>query len=236
MNKREVPPSIVKLTEECSAAIVDHTLEKKRDLGCPTIPCSIGALMFDKALCDLGASVSVMPRDVFEKLRLPEPEPTAMCLELADNSVRYPLGIAEDVPVKIGESLVPVDFVILEMGEGTKSPLILGRPFLKTARATIDVGKGELKFDINGDISKFKFRPRFEVCNMVNSKYVPPHRRDTKKEPKKEVKEIKEVVASVKAKEESKLVKTKNKQKITPKIVKKWVPKTAKPSPSVGPK
>ena len=113
MNKREVPPSIVKLTEECSAAIADHTLEKKRDPGCPTIPCSIGALMFDKALCDLGASVSVMPRDVFEKLRLPEPEPTAMCLELADNSVRYPLGIAKDVPVKIGESFVPVDFVIL---------------------------------------------------------------------------------------------------------------------------
>ena len=53
-----------------------------------------------------------------------------MCLELADNSVRYPLGIAEDVPVKIGEHLVPVDFVILDMGEGSKVPLILGRPFL----------------------------------------------------------------------------------------------------------
>ena len=66
--------------------------------------------MFERALCDLGASVSIMPRNVFEKLRLPEPEPTAMCLELADNSVRYPLGIAEDMPVKIGEHLVPVDF------------------------------------------------------------------------------------------------------------------------------
>ena len=237
MNKREVPPSIVKLTKECSAAIADHTLEKKRDLGCPIIPSSIGALTFDKALCDLGASVSVMPRDVFEKLRLPEPEPTAMCLELADNSVRYPLGIAEDVPVKIGESLVPVDFVILEMGEGTKSPLILGRPFLKTTRATIDVGKGEIKFDINGTVNAFKFRPRFEVCNMINSKYVPPHRHDEKKEePKKEAKEVKEIVAPVKTKEEIKLVKTKNKPKSAPKIVKKWVPKTAMPTPSVGPK
>ena len=102
-NKREIPPSTVKLTEECSAAIANEAPEKKRDPGCPTIPCSIGSLMFEKALCDLGASVSVMPKNVFEKLRLPEPEPTAMCLELADNSVRYPLGIAEDVPVKIGE-------------------------------------------------------------------------------------------------------------------------------------
>ena len=240
MNKREVPPSVVKLTEECSAAIANQAPEKKRDPGCPTIPCSIGALMFNKAFCDLGASVSVMPRDVFEKLRLPEPEPTAMCLELADNSVRYPLGIAEDVPVKIGEDLVPVDFVILEMGEGTKTPLILGRPFLKTARANIDVGKGEIKFHINGTMSAYKFRPRFEVCNMINVKYIPPHRRDIKEkpkkkeEPKKEEKEVKETVASVKTKE-SPLVKTKKKpiNKGAPKIVKKWVPKIATPSPSV---
>ena len=109
-----------------------------------------------------------------------------MCLELADNSVRYPFGIAEDVPVKIGEHLVPVDFVILDMGEGGKAPLILGRPFLKTARANIDVGKGEIKIDINGTTSEFKFRPCLEVCNMVNVKYVPPHRRVIEEKPKKE--------------------------------------------------
>ena len=91
-NKREIPPSTVKLTE-CSAAITNEAPEKKRDPGCPIIPCSIGSLMFERALCDLGASVSVMPKNVFEKLSLPEPEPTAMCLGLADNSVRYPLGI-----------------------------------------------------------------------------------------------------------------------------------------------
>ena len=111
--------------------------------------------MFERALCDLGASVNVKPKNVFEKLRLPEPEATTMCLELADNSVRYPLGITEDVPVKIGEHLVPVDFVILDMGEGSKAPLILGRPFLKTSRANIDVGKGEIKFGINGTTSEF---------------------------------------------------------------------------------
>jgi hypothetical protein len=90
----------VKMSEECSAAIANG-LEKQKDHGCPTIPCSVGSFNFEKALCDLGASVSVMPRDVFEKLRLPL-EPKVMCLELGDNSIRYPLGIVEDVPMKVG--------------------------------------------------------------------------------------------------------------------------------------
>ena len=90
------------------------------------------------------------------------------------------------------------------MGEGSKAPLILGRPFLKTARANIDVGKGEIKFYINGTTSEFKFHPRLEVCNMINVKYVLPHRCVTEEklkkeeEPnKKEVKKEKEVVASI---------------------------------------
>jgi hypothetical protein len=162
-----------------------------------------------------------MPRDVFEKLRLPL-EPTGMCLELGDNSIRYPLGIAEDVPVKVGHHFIPVDFVVLEMGERDKPPLILGRPFLKTVGATIDVGKGEIMFDINGERSSFKFRPQLEACNMIEVKNVPPQRRVVKEEPrkneglkkkeepkKKDVKKVKENVASVKTKEGKPLVKTK---------------------------
>jgi hypothetical protein len=89
-----------------------------------------------------------MSRNVFEKLRLPL-EPTGMCLELGDNCIRYPLGIAVDVPVKVGHHFIPIDFVVLEMGEREKPPLILGRPFLNTVGATIGVGKGEINFDIN---------------------------------------------------------------------------------------
>jgi hypothetical protein len=134
----------------------------------------------------------------------------------------YPLGIAEDVPVKVGHHFIPVDFVVLEMGEREKQLLILGRPFLKTVGATIDVGKGEIMFDINGEKSSFKFRPRLKACNMIEVKNVPPHRRIVKEEPrekeglkkkkepkKKDVKKIKEVVASVKTKEEKPPVKTK---------------------------
>jgi hypothetical protein len=173
----------VKMSEECSATIANG-LEKQKDPGCPTIPCSIGSFKFEKVLCDLGACVSIMPRDVFENLRLPL-DPTGMYLELGDNSIRYPLGIAEDVPMKVGHHFIPVDFVVLEMGEREKPPLILGRPFLKTVGATIDVGKGEIMFDINRERSSFKFRPRIEACNMIEVKNVPPQRRVVKEEPRK---------------------------------------------------
>jgi hypothetical protein len=124
------------------------------------------------------------------------------------------LGIAEDVPVKVEHHFIPVDFVVLEMGEREKPPLILGRPLLKTVGATVDVGKGEIMFNINGERSSFKFRPRLEACNMIGVKDVPPHRRAVKEEPrkkeglkkkkepkkKKDVKKVKEDVASVKTK------------------------------------
>jgi hypothetical protein len=87
--------------------------------------------------------------------------------------------------VKVGHHFIPVDFVVLKMGEREKPPLILGRPFLKTVGATIDVGKGEIMFDINGERSSFKFRPRLKSCNMIEVKYVPPHRRVVKEEPRK---------------------------------------------------
>jgi hypothetical protein len=106
----------VKMSEKCSAAIANG-LEKQKDPRCPIIPCSVGSFKFELVLCDLGASVSVMPRDVFEKLRL-SLEPIDMCLELGDNSIHYPLGIAEDVPMKVGHHFIPVDFVVLEIGEG----------------------------------------------------------------------------------------------------------------------
>jgi hypothetical protein len=235
----------VKMSEQCSAAIANG-LEKQKDPGCPTIQCSVGSFKFENALCNLGASVSVMPRDVFEKLHLPL-ESTGMCLELGYNSIRYPLGIAEYVPLKVGHHFIPVDFVVLEMEEREKPPLILGRPFLKTVGATIDVVKGEIKFDINNERSSFKFRPRLEVCNMIEVKYVPPHRHVVKEEPrkkedpkKKEVEKIKEVVAFVKTKEQKPPVKTKkmtkSENKPVPKMVRKWVPKIATAAKIIDPK
>jgi hypothetical protein len=140
----------VQLTEECSTTILDPHPEKKKDPGCPTIACSIGAQHFKHALCDLGASVSAMPKVVYDKLNHHALAPTAMCLQLADLSVRYPAGIAENIPVKIWNFFIPIDFVVLDMEVDTKTPLIMGRPFLSTTNTHIDVGAGEIQLNING--------------------------------------------------------------------------------------
>jgi hypothetical protein len=162
--KRSLPTTeVMKLTEECSAVILNKSLKKKKDSGCPTIDCSIGDQHFNNALCDLGASVSVMPATIFNKLKFTMLEPTSMCLQLADQSVRYPLGIAENILVKIREFFVLVDFVVLDMHQDSKVSIILGRPFLSTANAHIDVGIGEIKFTINGKEERFAFKPRPEL-------------------------------------------------------------------------
>jgi hypothetical protein len=94
-----------------------------------------------------------------------------MCIQLADQSVRYPLGIAENILVKIREFFVPVDFMVLDMHPDSKVSPILGRPFLSTANAHIDVGKGEIKFTINGQEEQFAFKSKQELnasAKMVN--------------------------------------------------------------------
>ena len=91
-----------------------------------------------------------MPKVVYDKLNHHALAPTAMCLQLADQTVCYPTGIAENIPVKIRNFFIPVDFVILDMEVDTKMPLILGRPFLSIENAHIDVGAEEIQLNING--------------------------------------------------------------------------------------
>jgi hypothetical protein len=91
-----------------------------------------------------------------------------MCLQLADQSVRCPFGIAENISVKIREFFVPVDFVVLDMSPDSKVSLILGRPFLSTSNAHIDVEKGEIKFTINGQEEQFVFKSKPKLNSTVN--------------------------------------------------------------------
>jgi hypothetical protein len=83
-----------------------------------------------------------------------------MCLQLADQSVHCPAGIAEDIPVRVRDFFVHVDFVVLDMDVNTRMPLILGGPFLSTANANIDVGAGEIRLNINSEEERFTFRPK----------------------------------------------------------------------------
>ena len=105
-----------------------------------------------------------------------------MCLQLVDQSVRYPAGVAENIPVRIRNFLIPVGFVVLDMAVNTKTPLILGRPFLSTTNASIDVGAGEIKININGQKETFAFKPKVEQCSQVKSIN---RKKKSKKEPEK---------------------------------------------------
>ncbi|XP_039683809.1 uncharacterized protein [Medicago truncatula] len=109
-----------------------------------------------KAMCDLGASVSLMPLSLYERLGIGELKSTRMTLQLADRSVKYPAGIIEDVPVKVGEVYIPADFVVMEMEEDNQVPILLGRPFLATAGAIIDVKKGKLAFNVGKETVEFE--------------------------------------------------------------------------------
>ncbi|GKB92374.1 hypothetical protein Tco_0964646 [Tanacetum coccineum] len=114
---------------------------KKEDPGSFTLPCFINNVCFNNALADLGASVSVLPFSTYLNLGLRELAHTKLTVELANRTVKYPKGIAKNVLVGIGKFVFPVNFIILYMPEDIKVPLILGRQFLSTAHAKIDVFK-----------------------------------------------------------------------------------------------
>jgi hypothetical protein len=106
---------------------------------------------------------------VYDKFNYHALAPTVMCLQLVDQSVCYPAGIAKNIPVKIRNFFIIVDFVILDMEVDAKTPLILGRLFLSTAKAHIYVGAGEIQLNINGQTERFAFRPNVEQCSQVKT-------------------------------------------------------------------
>ena len=130
---------IVKLIGECSTILQKKLSQKLKDPKSFTIPCMIGQSNFDRSLCDLGASINLMPFLVFKRLGLGEVKPSTICLQLADRSLTYPWGVVEDVLVKVGKVMLPAKFMMLDVEEDPNVPLILGRPFLATGGALIDV-------------------------------------------------------------------------------------------------
>ncbi|GJY49553.1 reverse transcriptase domain-containing protein [Tanacetum coccineum] len=134
----------ISLTENCSAVLLKKLLKKLGDLGKFLIPCDFPKLEKCMALADLGVSINLMPLSVWKKLMLPELILTRMTLELANRSVAYLAGIAEDVCVQVGKFTFPADFVVVDYDIDPRVPLILRRPFLRTARALVDVYGEEL--------------------------------------------------------------------------------------------
>ncbi|GKB13805.1 reverse transcriptase domain-containing protein [Tanacetum coccineum] len=127
------------LNENCSAMLLKKLPEKLGDPGKFLIPGNFPGIDIYHALADLGASINLMPLSIWKKLSLPELTPTRMTLELADRSITHPKGLTEDIYFKVGKFHFPTNFDVVEFKADPQVPLILGRSFLRTGRALIDV-------------------------------------------------------------------------------------------------
>ncbi|RYR09477.1 hypothetical protein Ahy_B05g077822 [Arachis hypogaea] len=157
------------MNKECSALIQPEMPTKRKDPGSFHISCAIGETMFDKGFCDLEASINLMPLSLMKKLQINELMPTDVVIRLADKTQKQAVGVVENVLVKVGNYFLPTDFVIVEMEESHLHPIILGRPFLATARALIDVERGELILRIHDEQLAFNvFKPSQEADQKSN--------------------------------------------------------------------
>ncbi|XP_050233798.1 uncharacterized protein LOC126682206 [Mercurialis annua] len=162
-------------TEECSALIQNKLPQKAKDPGSFTIPCIIGETEFGKVLCDLGAGINLMPLSICRKLGMvKEMRNTTVSLQLADKSITYPSGVLEDILIKVDKFIFPIDFIILDMEEDKEVPLLLGRPFLATSKAIIDVEGGKLTLRVGQEevifemYSSLKYPMEYEDCLRVD--------------------------------------------------------------------
>ena len=153
--EQEAPLKHVPLTESCSSIINKKIPTKLNDPGSFTIPCVIGNLEFSKCLCDLGASINLMPLSIFRLLGLGEVKSTSMLLQLADQSIKKPFGVVENVLIKVDKFTFPNDFVVVDLEEDKHSSLILGRPFMKTSKTLIDVHNGKLILRVGDEKVEF---------------------------------------------------------------------------------
>ncbi|XP_070004541.1 uncharacterized protein [Nicotiana sylvestris] len=154
--KRTTKIEVVNVTHRVSSINATSTIQKKEDTGIFIIPCTIGAHDFARALCDNGASINLMPLAIYKQAGLGMPRPTSMRLQMSDRSIKRPVGIVNDVLVKVGKFHLPADFVILDCAVDKEIPIILGRPFLATGRALMDSERNEIKFRINDEEVTFQ--------------------------------------------------------------------------------
>ena len=142
-------PKRIRMSETISSIMMSTLPRKRRDLGALIISCEIGGRTFTRSLLDTGASVNILPKGVYDICPLGELQPLFIELSLANGSVRRPHGVVKDVIVKVENCYFLIDFIIVDMKsmkDFTDSPIISGRPFLATAKAITDWGKGEVIF------------------------------------------------------------------------------------------
>ncbi|KAM2501759.1 hypothetical protein ACFX1W_032403 [Malus domestica] len=156
--KRMSTKEVVKVGENVSAILQRKLPPKCKDPGSFTIPCVIGNTRFESAMLDLGASINVMPYSIYASMNLGVLKNDGVIIQLADRSNVYPKGVLEDVLVQVNHLIFSADFYVLEMDESDHTPslpILLGRPFMKTARTKIDVCNGTLSMEFDGEVVNF---------------------------------------------------------------------------------
>ncbi|GKA91623.1 reverse transcriptase domain-containing protein [Tanacetum coccineum] len=143
--------AITTMNAECSAIILNKVPEKLEDPGKFLIPCALQELDRTNALADSGASINLLPHSIYKQLGLGALTPTRMTLELANHSVTHPMGIAEDVVVRVDGFTFLADFVMVNFEPDPRVPIIFGRPFLRTAKALIDLYEEKLTLRVGSD-------------------------------------------------------------------------------------
>ena len=150
-------PKRIHMSETISSIMLSTLPRNRRDPGAPMISCEIGGRTFTRSLLETGASVNILLKGVYDIFPLGELQPLFIELSLADRSMRRPHGVVEDVIVKVKNCFFLVDFIIVDMKymkDFIDSPIILRRPFLATAKAIMDWGKGEVIFQVRDSTMK----------------------------------------------------------------------------------
>ncbi|XP_013699867.2 uncharacterized protein LOC106403597 [Brassica napus] len=170
--KTPVDSDIMMVSKECSAVFQNRTVRKLEDPGKFVLSVQIEKTIFACSLCDLSSSVNLMPYSNAKRMGLTNFKPIRISLVFADRSVKLPVGVLEDLQVQIGNTTVPADFVVLEVEDEPKDPLILGRHFLCTAGAIIDVRNGRIDLQLGDIVMKFEMdellkRPMLDGQNFT---------------------------------------------------------------------
>jgi len=151
----------ITLTRECSVVIHKKLSPTLKYPGSCSIPFVIGNGTIEKAMCDLEASVSLLLLSLFKRFGIGEVKPTRMTLQLVDRSIIYHVRILQDIPIKVGKIYIPADFVVVDIEEDSQIPILLGRSFLATVGAVIDVKNGKIAFHVDDE------KVEFEIANLM---------------------------------------------------------------------
>ncbi|XP_071924756.1 uncharacterized protein [Coffea arabica] len=165
----------VHLGENISAVLQKKFPPKCKDPGMFTIPYKIKNIRIEKAMLNLGASINVMPRSIYNILNLGPLKEMGIIIQLANKSNAYLDGVLEDILVQVDKLIFPANFYVLDMKEDNSTnspPILLERPFFRTSRTNIDVYSGTLTMEFDGNIIKFNIYDAMKYPNESHSVFV----------------------------------------------------------------